>query len=114
MMQGITKIEWTDPGEAMPAFFLMIMMPLSYNLGYGLIAGWAMWVIINVPSILIDLCRKPTETRESIAKYWSDVLASTKRGFPCAKDFEKPELDEDTKDGGASRAANGAAVTAAA
>lgn len=39
MLQGIGNINWRYYGDAIPAFVTIAMMPLTYNIGYGIIAG---------------------------------------------------------------------------
>jgi AGZA family xanthine/uracil permease-like MFS transporter len=39
MTQGVAKINWRYYGDAIPAFVTMVMMPLTYNIGYGIIGG---------------------------------------------------------------------------
>lgn len=42
MMAGVAGLDWGDPGEALPAFLCMAMMPLSFSIadgiGFGLLA----------------------------------------------------------------------------
>ncbi|KAJ2686491.1 hypothetical protein H4R19_006707, partial [Coemansia spiralis] len=47
MMQNITQINWHYLGDALPAFVTIIMIPFSYSIGYGLIAGISTFVAIN-------------------------------------------------------------------
>ena len=52
MMSGISNIKWNKHGEAVPAFLTMILMPLTYSVAYGIIAGLFSWIVINVPDEL--------------------------------------------------------------
>ena len=36
MINGVKKIEWTDPEIAVPAFLTLAMMPFTYNISYGI------------------------------------------------------------------------------
>jgi AGZA family xanthine/uracil permease-like MFS transporter len=46
MMRGVTKINWEDPQECLPAFFTIITMPFTYSIAYGLIAGIGTWLVM--------------------------------------------------------------------
>ena len=39
MIRNITSIRWDLVQEAVPAFLTMIVMPLTYSVAYGFIAG---------------------------------------------------------------------------
>ena len=48
MIQNITKIDWNDILIAIPAFFIIIMMPLSYSITTGIQFGFILYVIVNL------------------------------------------------------------------
>lgn len=48
MMKNIENFEWSDVEEALPAFACLVMIPLTYNTAYGIIAGTMMWIIMQV------------------------------------------------------------------
>ncbi len=48
MIQGIAGIDWTDFSEALPAFFTMIAIPLTYSIGDGLAAGFISYPLIKL------------------------------------------------------------------
>lgn len=48
MMSPITKIDFNDFTESLPAFLTMIMMPLSYSIADGIIFGVVSYVCIKV------------------------------------------------------------------
>ncbi|URE45689.1 Permease family [Musa troglodytarum] len=39
MMKMVKEIEWSDAKTAVPAFLTLILMPLTYSIAYGIIAG---------------------------------------------------------------------------
>jgi AGZA family xanthine/uracil permease-like MFS transporter len=47
MILNITKIPWANVQEAVPAFLTMIIMPFTYSVAYGFIAGIISYIIIN-------------------------------------------------------------------
>jgi AGZA family xanthine/uracil permease-like MFS transporter len=48
MIQNVTKIQWTDFTEAIPAFLIMIGIPLSYSIADGLALGFISYPIIKL------------------------------------------------------------------
>lgn len=48
MIENIIKIDWKDILIAIPAFFVIVMMPLSYSITTGIQFGFIMYVIINL------------------------------------------------------------------
>lgn len=48
MIENIVKIDWKDVMVAIPAFFIVIMMPLSYSITTGIQFGFIMYVIVNL------------------------------------------------------------------
>jgi AGZA family xanthine/uracil permease-like MFS transporter len=48
MLQSATKIDWNDFSESIPAFLLMIGIPLSYNIADGLILGLLVYPVIKI------------------------------------------------------------------
>lgn len=47
MMTNIGKINWNRIQDAVPAFLTIAIMPLTYSIAYGIIAGIASWIILN-------------------------------------------------------------------
>lgn len=48
MIENIIKIEWKDVLIAIPAFFVVIMMPLSYSITTGIQFGFIFYVLVNL------------------------------------------------------------------
>lgn len=47
MMQNVTKIEWKDYTESIPAFLIIIGIPLSYSIADGLALGFISYAVIK-------------------------------------------------------------------
>ena len=47
MMKPLTKINWSMPDEAIPVFFTMILMPLTYSITTGIIFGFLSWTLLK-------------------------------------------------------------------
>lgn len=48
MIQNVLKIDWTNMLIAIPAFFIVIMMPLSYSITAGIQFGFIMYILVNL------------------------------------------------------------------
>ncbi|MBN1689038.1 MAG: NCS2 family permease [Candidatus Omnitrophica bacterium] len=47
MLQNVKKIQWDDYSESIPAFLMMIGIPLSYSIADGLIIGFVSYPLIK-------------------------------------------------------------------
>jgi AGZA family xanthine/uracil permease-like MFS transporter len=48
MLGSFKNIEWTDLGEAIPAFFASVFMGLGYSISYGIAAGFITYIFVKV------------------------------------------------------------------
>ncbi|MDE7214887.1 MAG: NCS2 family permease [Clostridia bacterium] len=48
MMSTVTKIEWTDPAQALPAFLTLAVMSFGYEISYGIGIGIISSVVVRV------------------------------------------------------------------
>lgn len=48
MMSCITRIQWNDLGEAVPAFLTIFLIPFSFSIAEGLAAGFIAYPVIKV------------------------------------------------------------------
>ena len=73
MMRQVTTINWNYVGDAVPAFVTLALMPLTYSIAYGLIAGLFTYATING---LVYVTRLVTRGRIvppdfDLAEYWT-------------------------------------------
>ncbi|THH26333.1 hypothetical protein EUX98_g7854 [Antrodiella citrinella] len=47
MIRNVKEVNWTYPGDAVPAFLTLIIIPLTYNIAYGVIAGILSYILLN-------------------------------------------------------------------
>jgi len=47
MIRNVREINWDYIGDAVPAFLTIIIIPLSFNIAYGVIAGVGSYIILN-------------------------------------------------------------------
>ncbi|KAF8936481.1 xanthine/uracil permease family protein-like protein [Dissophora ornata] len=55
MVKSVRSINWDYVGDAIPAFLTIALMPLSYSIAYGLIAGVGSYAAINGSVYLLEL-----------------------------------------------------------
>ncbi|GAB3260088.1 NCS2 family permease [Larkinella harenae] len=48
MMQPITKINWGQLDDAVPAFLALVLIPFSYSITQGIIWGFLMWTVVKL------------------------------------------------------------------
>jgi AGZA family xanthine/uracil permease-like MFS transporter len=54
MMRAASEINWHYPGDAIPAFVTMALMPFTYSIAYGLIAGIMTYCVLNITAWVIE------------------------------------------------------------
>jgi AGZA family xanthine/uracil permease-like MFS transporter len=45
MMENLVDIDWADVRQAIPAFLTVALMPLTYSIAYGVLAGGVLGVL---------------------------------------------------------------------
>jgi AGZA family xanthine/uracil permease-like MFS transporter len=50
MMQNARKIEWSEPSESIPAFLIIVGIPLAYSIADGLALGFVSYPVMKVLS----------------------------------------------------------------
>jgi len=55
MARSLVKIKWDNPAHAITAFITVIMMPLTYSIAYGLIAGIGTWMVLKIVFIPLSM-----------------------------------------------------------
>jgi len=58
MLTSVEDFDWGDPEEALPAFITLILIPLTFNIAYGIIGGAVFWLIIQVGLIPWRMIKK--------------------------------------------------------
>jgi AGZA family xanthine/uracil permease-like MFS transporter len=48
MVRAVREIDWSDATEAAPAFFTVLLMPLTFNISHGLAAGIIVYVLAKL------------------------------------------------------------------
>jgi AGZA family xanthine/uracil permease-like MFS transporter len=47
MMQNVTKIDWNDYTESVPAFLIIVGIPFSYSVADGLALGFISYAVVK-------------------------------------------------------------------
>jgi AGZA family xanthine/uracil permease-like MFS transporter len=55
MARSLVKVKWYDVSHAATAFITVMVMPLTYSIAYGLIAGIMTWIILQSTFYLLSL-----------------------------------------------------------
>jgi AGZA family xanthine/uracil permease-like MFS transporter len=54
MCRSLNKIKWYDPSHAISAFLVVMVMPLTYSIAHGLIAGIGSYLIMHGTFFILD------------------------------------------------------------
>lgn len=54
MTVSVTEINWRYLGDAVPAFITIALMPFSYSIADGLIAGVCVYIVLNTTVWIIE------------------------------------------------------------
>jgi len=54
MCRSLGEIKWYDPRDSLTAFLTVILMPLTYSIAYGLIAGICCYAIMSAAYCLLE------------------------------------------------------------
>ncbi|KAF9530658.1 xanthine/uracil permease [Crepidotus variabilis] len=58
MIRNVLEVNWNYIGDAVPAFLTILIIPLTYNVAYGVITGIFTYVLLNgIPLIIKTLTR---------------------------------------------------------
>ena len=68
MMGAVTRINFEDMTEAIPAFLCILFMPLAYSISEGIVVGVISWTLINL------ICGKAKEKKISILMIVLSIL----------------------------------------
>ncbi|KAF5375867.1 hypothetical protein D9615_008244 [Tricholomella constricta] len=69
MIRNVRDINWDYIGDAVPAFLTLIIIPLTYNIAYGVIAGVLSYMLINGIALAL---RKMSKGRVLPPNYYED------------------------------------------
>lgn len=106
MCSTVRNINWDYPGDAIPAFITLAVMPFTYSIAYGVVGGIIAYIIINGVAWILDKAtfgriRPDYAQKEEYLKHvLSKSLAPTWMQFLIAKAKGKPFSWEEEYDFG--------------
>jgi len=103
MAKAAKDINWSYVGDAVPAFLTIAIMPFTYSIAYGLIAGIVSYIVINT---LVWIIEKVSGGRivpkdKDLKDHWTYKIEGgllppwVKRAAKGKKDFWRPYDDEE-------------------
>ncbi|RUP51462.1 hypothetical protein BC936DRAFT_148066 [Jimgerdemannia flammicorona] len=104
MMASAKNINWEYIGDSVPAFLTMALIPLTYSIAYGVIAGIVAYVLINGSALFIEKASFGRITHDNskretwwsglagvgIVPIWIKIVAAKAQG----KEYKHEEEDE--------------------
>ena len=58
MMTCVEGFDWGNPEESLPAFLTLLLIPLTFNIAYGIVAGTFFWFLLQLLLIPKRLIKK--------------------------------------------------------
>ncbi|CAN1294157.1 Adenine/guanine permease AZG2 [Linum perenne] len=77
MMKVVKEIDWCDLKEGVPAFLTMLLMPLTYSISNGIIAGIGMHIALNMYDYVVMLVKWVFQMRRVVVEEHNQVSANT-------------------------------------
>ncbi|KAH7549767.1 hypothetical protein JRO89_XS13G0078700 [Xanthoceras sorbifolium] len=77
MMKVIKDINWENMKEAVPAFITILLMPLTYSIANGIIAGIGLYIALSLYDSTMGLLRRFSKLRKTVVKEHNQVSASS-------------------------------------
>ncbi|KAF5187559.1 Adenine/guanine permease AZG2 [Thalictrum thalictroides] len=76
MMKVVKDINWENVKEGVPAFVTMLLMPLTYNISYGLIGGLGLYVALQLYDYLVGFISWMKKMRSLLCGVQNQVSAA--------------------------------------
>lgn len=76
MMKVVKDINWEDMKEAVPAFMTMLLMPLTYSIANGIIAGIGLYIALNMYDYMMRSVGWIMKMRRMVVKEQNQVSAT--------------------------------------
>ncbi|KAJ0977315.1 hypothetical protein J5N97_012789 [Dioscorea zingiberensis] len=84
MMKMVKDIEWGDAKEGVPAFLTMLLMPLTYSISNGIIAGIGMYVALHLWDYLESLVMWVRKMKKAMEDAHNQVSAASADTVPSS------------------------------
>ena len=95
MARSLKDVKWHDPAHAATAFLTVIIMPLTYSIAYGLLAGIGCWIFLQSLFKLLELVgiERPTFDEERATVVDKDKKAASSEEEENANANEENESE---------------------
>ncbi|KAF2036610.1 hypothetical protein EK21DRAFT_95857 [Setomelanomma holmii] len=121
MAQSARDINWKYMGDAIPAFLTIAIMPFTYSIAYGLIAGICSYMLINTTVWIVEKASggrivPPNKSEKEHWTYkipggflppWMQRLTSGKKDFWRAHEESEGVAQQEPKDDGSAHSTGG-------
>lgn len=94
MVQSLTKVQWHKVHHAITAFVTVILMPLTYSIGYALIGGIMIWVLMQLIFKFMKLVFKIEKP------YFEEDAPEITSAVDKIEDIAEKKVDEETSSDG--------------
>ncbi|KAL3512610.1 hypothetical protein ACH5RR_025327 [Cinchona calisaya] len=76
MMKVVKDIDWNNIKEAVPAFVTILLMPLTYSISNGIIAGIGLYIVLGLYDHVVDWVGWLIKMRRMVSKEQNQVSAT--------------------------------------
>ncbi|BAT79415.1 hypothetical protein LR48_Vigan04g072900 [Vigna angularis] len=76
MMKVVKDIDWNNTKDAVPAFATMLLMPLTYSIANGIIAGIGLYIALSLYDYAASIVHWLRKMRRMVAKEQNQVSAT--------------------------------------
>lgn len=76
MMRMVKEIEWGEMKEAVPAFLTMVLMPMTFSIANGIVAGLGVYLGLNMWDYVVGGVRWVKKMREMMKEARNQVSAA--------------------------------------
>ncbi|XP_057437589.1 adenine/guanine permease AZG2 [Lotus japonicus] len=76
MMKVVKDIDWTNIKEAVPAFAIMLLMPLTFSIAYGIIGGIGLYIALSLLDYATSAINWLRKMRRMVTKEHNQVSAT--------------------------------------
>ncbi|CAK9074913.1 unnamed protein product [Durusdinium trenchii] len=93
MCQSLRSIDWEDFQESIPAFVTMVTMPYTFSIGYGIIAGLLLWLVIQFLLIPVRLVKR----EDPLVRFkvlWAGVFVHEDEALAEKQDLSNSDTDD--------------------
>jgi AGZA family xanthine/uracil permease-like MFS transporter len=75
-MKVVKDIDWTNIKDAVPAFAIMLLMPLTYSIANGIVAGIGLYVALSLFDYASSIINWLGKMRKVLIKEHNQVSAT--------------------------------------